>query len=132
MTVAAATKMTFMGSTTTRVFNPATRLVAGRLPGFGIVTHRGRRTGKLYHTPLLAFRSGDDYVIGLWYGSEVHWVKNVIAAGTCQLEVRRRTVQVVDPVVFRDPNRSSMPLPLRLVGRVVGLTEFMRMPAVAG
>ena len=119
-----------MGSTTTHVFNPATRLVAGRLPGFGILAHRGRSTGKPYRTPLLAFRRGDDYIIGLWYGSNVHWVKNVVAAGTCQMEVHRRTIRLADPVVFRDPDRSAMPLPLRLAGRLVGLTEFMRMRVV--
>ena len=30
--------------------NRVTGLVAGRLPGFGIVTHRGRRSGRTYRT----------------------------------------------------------------------------------
>jgi pimeloyl-ACP methyl ester carboxylesterase len=30
-----------------------TRLIAGRLPGFGVVTHTGRGTRRRYRTPLL-------------------------------------------------------------------------------
>ena len=71
--MASTTRIRALGPTTTRVFNPVTRLVAGRLPGFGILTHTGRSTGRSYRTPLLVLRRGDHYVVGLWYGSDVHW-----------------------------------------------------------
>jgi hypothetical protein len=32
----------------TRYLNPIIRRFAGRLPGFGIVTHTGRTTGRVY------------------------------------------------------------------------------------
>ena len=64
-----------------RYVNPVVRPVARRLPTFGVLTYRGRKTGRTYHTPINAFRRGDDYVFFLTYGSDVQWVKNVLAAG---------------------------------------------------
>ena len=83
-----------------RVTNPALRPVAGRLPYFGVVLHRGRTTGRIYRTPVNAFPHGDGFVIALTYGREVDWVKNVIAAGECRLIHRGRAFNLVDPRVL--------------------------------
>ena len=98
-----------------------------RLPGFGVVTHRGRASGKTYRAPVLVVRRGDDYVIGLWYGSEAQWVKNVRAAGRCELRTRQRDYQLVDPVLVQDGGRSLLPLPLRLGAKVLRLSECLTM-----
>jgi hypothetical protein len=74
-------------------------------------------------------RRGDDYVIALWYGSDVDWVKNVLAARGCELRTRGRTVQLAEPRLSADPARRVLPLPLRWAGSVVGLTEFLRLRA---
>jgi deazaflavin-dependent oxidoreductase (nitroreductase family) len=124
------TRLHLLGPLTTHVFNPVTRLVASRLPGFGVLTHTGRSTGRRYRTPLIVLPRGDDYVIGLWYGSDVHWVKNVLAAGGCELQTRGRTVRLAEPRVSADPARRVLPLPLRWAGSVVGVTEFLRLRAV--
>jgi deazaflavin-dependent oxidoreductase (nitroreductase family) len=130
------TRLRSLGPITTRILNPVTRLFAGRLPGFGILTHTGRTTGRLYRTPLLVLRRGDHYVIGLWYGSDVHWVKNVLAAAGCEVRVSGRDVRLVEPDLFADPARRLLPLPLRLAGRLLRMSEFLRMrpahAAVAG
>ena len=42
------------------VTNRITTRFAGRLPGFGIVTHAGRKSGKLYRTPVNVFRGRRD------------------------------------------------------------------------
>jgi deazaflavin-dependent oxidoreductase (nitroreductase family) len=123
------TRLHLLASLTTHVFNPVTRLVAGRLPGFGILTHTGRRSRRRYRTPLLVLRRRDDVVIALWYGSDVHWVKNVLAAGGCELETRGRKLRLTDPAISADPARSVLPLPLRLAGALVGLTDFIRLRA---
>src|SRR5919106_968840 len=83
-----------------RVTNPAARPVAGRLPLFGVVLHRGRGTGRIYRTPVNVFPNGDGFVIALTYGRDVDWVKNVIAAGGCGLVHRGRTVDLGDPKVL--------------------------------
>jgi deazaflavin-dependent oxidoreductase (nitroreductase family) len=123
------TRLHLLAPLTTHVFNPVTRLVASRLPGFGVLTHTGRRSRRRYRSPLLVLRRGDVVVIALWYGSDVQWVKNVLAAGGCELETRGRKLRLADPAISADPARSVLPRPLRWAGALVGLTEFMRLRA---
>jgi deazaflavin-dependent oxidoreductase (nitroreductase family) len=123
------TRLHVLASLTTHVFNPVTRLVAGRLPGFGVLTHTGRLSRRRYRTPLLVLRRGDDFVIALWYGSDVQWVRNVLAAEGCELETRGRKLRLADPAISADPARSVLPLPLRWAAALVGLTEFIRLRA---
>src|SRR5216683_4697167 len=70
------------------VTNRITSLFAARLPGFGIVTHKGRKSGRIYRTPVNVFRAPDGFLIALTYGRESEWVKNVLADGGCELETR--------------------------------------------
>jgi deazaflavin-dependent oxidoreductase (nitroreductase family) len=112
---------------TTHVFNPFSRLFVRWLPGFGILGYRGRRSAKAYRTPMNAFRHGDEWVFALTYGSDVQWVKNVLAAGEATLEIRRRTIRLVDPVLFVDQRRRLMPIPVRQILGLMRVSEFLRM-----
>jgi len=107
------------------VTNRITGHVAGRLPGFGIVLHRGRRSGHPYRTPINVFRGGDGYVAALTYGTDTDWVKNVLAAGGCELEVRRQRVRLTDPRVVHDETRSAMPPGVRQLLGMLGVTDFL-------
>jgi deazaflavin-dependent oxidoreductase (nitroreductase family) len=109
----------------TRVTNRLTRRVAGRLPGFGIVSHVGRRSGRVYRTPVNVFRDGERYVFALTYGPDADWVRNVLAAGRCGLETRGRTVELRDPERFTDPTRHLVPLPVRWALRLLHVDEFL-------
>jgi deazaflavin-dependent oxidoreductase (nitroreductase family) len=114
----------------TRYVNPVTRHVARRLPTFGVLTHRGRKTGRAYRTPINVFRQGEQYYFFLTYGSDVQWVKNVIAAGSCSLETRGRVVRLVDPELITDPELRPAPTVVRFVeGRIAGVTQYLRMRA---
>lgn len=112
---------------TTHVFNPISRRFVRWLPGFGILGYRGRKSGKAYRTPMNAFRHGGDWIFALTYGSDVQWVKNVLAAGEATLEIRLRKIRLVDPEVFVDRNRRLMPFPVRQILRLMRVTEFIRM-----
>ena len=113
-----------------RYINPITRPVAKRLPTFAILTHRGRKTGREYQTPINVFRRGDDYFFFLTYGSDVQWVKNVLAAGCCSIETRGRVVELVEPELITDPELRPAPPHVRFVeGRVAGATQYIRMRA---
>lgn len=112
---------------TVHVFNRVVRPFVHRVPGFAIMSYPGRRSGRLYRTPMKVFRDGDDYIFALTYGSFAHWVKNVLAAGGAELRIGDRHVALTDPRVFFDPKRSLMPLPVRVFLRVLGVTEFLRM-----
>jgi deazaflavin-dependent oxidoreductase (nitroreductase family) len=105
-----------------RVLGPLARV----LPGFGVVIHRGRRSGRQYRTPVNVFRTPDGYVVALTYGVG-DWARNVLAADGCDLETRRRVIRLVDPRLVRDPSRAAAPAPIRPVLAMLGVTEFVHL-----
>jgi len=109
------------------VTNRITGLFAGWLPGFGILAHVGRRSGKIYRTPVNVFRTPKGFLIALTYSSQSEWVKNVIAAGGCQLQTRGRPYRLSSPKIVRDPSRGRFPIPVRLVLLLVGADEYMEL-----
>jgi deazaflavin-dependent oxidoreductase (nitroreductase family) len=103
-----------------RALGPLARV----LPGFGVVIHRGRHSGREYRTPVNVFRTPDGYVVALTYGMG-DWGRNVLAAGGCQLETRRRTIRLTDPRLVHDPSRGAVPAPIRPLLAIIGVTEFI-------
>jgi deazaflavin-dependent oxidoreductase (nitroreductase family) len=101
--------------------------VATRLPGFGVVLHVGRRSGRRYRTPVNVFRTPNGYVLALTYGSGAEWVKNVVAANGCDLVTRGMTHRLGNPRLFRDVSRATMPLVVRLVLRIARVNEFLEL-----
>jgi deazaflavin-dependent oxidoreductase (nitroreductase family) len=101
--------------------------VFARLPGFGAVVHRGRRSGRRYRTPVKVFRKSGNYVMSLPYGPESDWVKNVIANGGCELLTRGRRVRLVEPRLFVDLEQTSIPAPLRPVLARFHAFDFIEM-----
>jgi len=55
---------------------------------FALVRHVGRKTGKVYETPLMLATHGPDFVAELTYGPQVAWYRNVVAAGRCTVVVK--------------------------------------------
>jgi deazaflavin-dependent oxidoreductase (nitroreductase family) len=109
------------------VTNRITGLFAGWLPGFGILTHVGRKSGKVYRTPINVFRASNGFIVALTYSSQSEWVKNVLAACGCELKTRGKKYQLSAPKVVRDPTRCRFPIPVRLVLGVVGADEYMEL-----
>ena len=95
------------------------------MPGFAILRYVGRRSGKTYRTPINVFLHGEEYVFALTYGADVQWVKNVLAAGGCEIEVRGKTVRLTDPRLIEDRSRRLMPLPVRLFLGLIGVKDFL-------
>lgn len=90
------------------VTNPIQGRWAWRLAPWAVVVHIGRRSGKTFRTPVLAWDlPGDRIAIGLSYGESAHWVRNLIGADGGHL-VRRGTVfrlsfpQIIDPADVPD------------------------------
>jgi deazaflavin-dependent oxidoreductase (nitroreductase family) len=115
----------FVARFNSRFTNRITRAFADRFPGFGIVTHVGRRSRRTYRTPVNVFRNGDRYVIALTYGADSDWVKNVVAASGCELQTRGQTVRLTDPRIVADSSRRLVPVPIRLILRLIRVSEFM-------
>jgi deazaflavin-dependent oxidoreductase (nitroreductase family) len=106
---------------TNRVLGPVARL----LPGFAVVSHVGRRSGRVHETPVNLFRSNDRYVIALTYGSDSQWVRNALAAGAIDVETRGQRVHLVDPQIVHDAQRSVVPRAVRPALGLVNVDEFM-------
>jgi deazaflavin-dependent oxidoreductase (nitroreductase family) len=121
------TRFRFLLPFTTHVFNRFSRHFVHWLPNFGLIGYRGRKSGKWYRTPMNVFRDGDSYLFALTYGSDVQWVQNVLAAGEADLQIRTRTIHLIDPELFVDPTRHLMPLPVRIVLGFARVSEFLRM-----
>jgi deazaflavin-dependent oxidoreductase (nitroreductase family) len=109
------------------ITNRAAIRFADRLPGFGIVVSVGRKSGRLYRTPVNVFRERDGFLIALTYGRDSGWVKNVLAAGGCQLETRRVAYQLSAPLIVHDPSRRRFPLLVRMVLGLIDANDFLQL-----
>lgn len=116
-----------------RVTNPIQRLWAGRLPGFGIVEHVGRRSGTVYRTPVNVFEVPDGFVVAVNYGVESDWVQNLLAAGQGHVVHRGRRVRVEQPTMVRGNEALALlpPVPRFLVARL-GVREVLTVAVTDG
>lgn len=110
--------------------NRVTKHIAPWMPGLGVVVHRGRRSGRLYQTPVNVFAAEDGYVLALTYGPDTDWVKNVLAAGGCELQTRGRVIRLVSPRLFHDEARRDIRPVERQVLRAIGVADFLALKTV--
>jgi deazaflavin-dependent oxidoreductase (nitroreductase family) len=100
---------------------------ASRLPGFAIVVNVGRRSGRIYRTPVNVFWHRGRVLIALTYGRESGWVSNVLAAGGCKLEARGDSYQLFAPVVVHDPSRRQFPFLIRAILRFINAHDYLQL-----
>jgi deazaflavin-dependent oxidoreductase (nitroreductase family) len=86
----------------TRFFNPLAMLLAGTrfLPLYGVIHHRGRRSGKAFQTPVVVRPVDGGFIVPMPWGPGTDWFRNVQAAGGCTIRWKGRDYQVTDPVVL--------------------------------
>jgi deazaflavin-dependent oxidoreductase (nitroreductase family) len=101
-----------------KYLNPVVKPLARVLPGMATIRHRGRKSGKPYETIVTAYRRGNVLAIALGHG-KTDWVKNVLAAGEADLQLRRSELHVVNPrIVPAGGSADGLPRMARLqVGR---------------
>ena len=83
--------------------------------------------GSDYRTPVNMFRRGDDYVFVMTYGRDADWVRNVDAAGKCDITTRGRTVHLVEPRHYTDSEHSDVPSVVGVVLGWIDVDDFMSM-----
>lgn len=76
---------------------------------WAVVCHTGRKSGRVYRSPVTAFRRGDLLAIGLPYGSDAQWVKNVLAADGAEVIRRGQRLRLVHPRVVTAGTSESLP-----------------------
>jgi deazaflavin-dependent oxidoreductase (nitroreductase family) len=108
-----------------RYTNKVSRRVAGWLPGFGIVIHTGRHSGRTYETPVNVFRIKSGFVFALTYG-RADWVQNVMAAGSAQLRTRRKLNMIANPRIIAAPRHADLPFIARAILGWIHVDEELR------
>lgn len=116
-----------------RVVNPLVLRIAGRrhMPILGIVHHRGRKTGRLYATPLgVRPAVSGGFVIPLTFSDASHWYQNIRAAGCCVITYQGADHTVAGSrLVERATAGPAYPRYERLVLRLIGINEFVWLTA---
>jgi deazaflavin-dependent oxidoreductase (nitroreductase family) len=108
-----------------RITNRTLGRVVPHLPGFGVIVHAGRKSGREYRTPVNVFRYAGQYVIALTYGRDSQWVQNVLANGGCTLETRGRARQLTNPQLIHDPDLRAVPAPVRVILGLLHVDDFL-------
>jgi deazaflavin-dependent oxidoreductase (nitroreductase family) len=104
-----------------KYMNPVVSPVLRHLPTFGVIKHRGRRSGKPYETVVSPLRKGDLMAIGLMHG-KTDWVKNVLAAGEADVQMSGKDLHLVRPrLVPAGGDTTGLPRMARLIGRRAGV-----------
>lgn len=76
------------------VTNRIQGVYAWLVPPWAVILHRGRRSGRPYRTPVLAFRQERRLVIAALYGEESEWLWNLRAAGGGRIVRMGRTFEL--------------------------------------
>ncbi|GBD26353.1 hypothetical protein HRbin30_01685 [bacterium HR30] len=101
-----------------RVFtNPIMLNFAWLVPPLAVVHHVGRKSGREYKTPVLAFRAEKGFVIPLTYGRDVDWAQNLLKARRGVIEQLGKKYELTNPrIVDREQAYAWLP---PLVGRAL-------------
>jgi deazaflavin-dependent oxidoreductase (nitroreductase family) len=83
----------------TRLFNPLIVKLAGKryVRAYAVIEHRGRRSGRVYATPVAAQPTADGFLVPMAFGEQADWFRNVVAAGECVIRWNGVEYHVVEP-----------------------------------
>ena len=112
-----------------KVQNPLTMRVAGKKNrDLAVLHHTGRRSGREYAVPVLAHRSGQSFLVPLSYGTNVDWLRNVLASGSCAIDHDGVRYDTVAPVIMpiAEAAQHLNPRRVRVLG-LLGIESFLRL-----
>ena len=112
-----------------RITSAATRLLSGRrfFPLWGIVYHRGRRSGRRLAAPVAIRATPDGFIIALPFAG-AQWFRNVLAAGECVVRWKGVDYSAVEPQLVDWPAARSWFIPIqRVMLERAGVDRFLRL-----
>jgi deazaflavin-dependent oxidoreductase (nitroreductase family) len=112
------------------VTNRIIRPLAGRLPWFGLIVHRGRKSGTEYRTPVNAWLDQENVIVALTYGPGTDWLKNLDAAGGGEVVAGRSIYRVGPPQLIGAEGMERMPAVARPILRAIDVDEFALLPLI--
>ncbi len=82
-----------------RLVNPIVLRFAGTriMPLYGVLRHRGRRSGTIFQTPVVVRPTGDGFIVPMPWGETTDWYRNVRAAGACVVRWKGRDYPLAQP-----------------------------------
>jgi len=114
----------------TRVFNRFVLPLAGTraMPLYGVLEHRGRRSGKTFRTPVVVRPTVDGFIVPMPWGEQTDWCRNVRAAGECVVRWKGRDYSLVQPEVIDSAAAAAAfgSLQGSMMGRL-GIKQCMRL-----
>ena len=112
-----------------RIFNPLFVRLAGSayIPLYAIIRHRGRRSGRLYATPVAVGHTPDALVVPLPFGADADWCRNVRTAGGCVMRWKGQEHQMIDPEIIEDAGLAAFNRLERWAARKLGIRRFLRL-----
>ena len=105
--------------------NPLTaRLARSRFGPFSLIRHVGRKSGRIYETPLILARVPDGFIAELTYGDRVDWYRNAVAGAA--VVVHRGTEFPITRIDTCPAERGlrAYPAPFRWILKATGRNEF--------
>ena len=103
----------------------------GAIPIWAVVRHRGRKSGKLYSTPIAIRPIPDGFVLPLPWGEGTDWCRNLRAAGGGVVHWGGADIEVSDPVIIDAAD--AMPAfdaYMRPIVKLIGIKKFLRVRRV--
>lgn len=111
-----------------RVLNPVLIKFAGK-GWFAEVEHVGRKSGRVYHNPILAFTDDDVVTVALTYGPKVDWLANLKAARGGHMVLGGHRLTLGPPKrISTDDGLARMPKGPKQLLPVLGCRDFVEFP----
>lgn len=103
--------------------------IAGKKFGhFAILSHTGRKSGKLYRIPIIAEPIQGGFVIALTYGKKVDWCANILAKGSCSLRWKDQDYNLVNPeFIDKEVGLLAYPAAIRSALKRAGIEYFLKL-----
>jgi len=111
------------------VTNPRVMRTAGSAQTqTSVITHVGRKSGRVYETPVDIISTTTGLLIALPYGTRVDWLRNVVAAGSATVVTRGDRVDVERPTIVATADVAAL-IPRRTLRtlRLLGVNQCLHL-----
>lgn len=105
-------------------------LAGGARSRWGLIEHVGRTSGHLYRTPVSPRPIEGGYELPLPYGTDVDWVRNVLASGQARIQFHDTIVELDQPEIVEAQDALSLPDAVRGTAQRLGY-HYLRLHTVA-
>ena len=98
-----------------------------RLMRFAVHKHTGRRSGRIYATPVSARPTATGFVVPLTFGEKAEWYRNALAANGCVIQWKGVEYRLIDPQLVSPAVALSAFAPIeQLLLPVIGIKQYVQ------